>query len=242
MFKKMISFAAVVGLIFALATPVQAELVNFQFHAANDNANDTGTIGVLGGGFWNQGDPFMGSGSPITQTWSNLKASDGATDTGVGFTYLTSAGAQNGGSMSYATDNGGLWNGYIYMGDSTSDTIGFTISGLLPGESYELAFYSNWPWSGRVTSVTIGGDTQLIGDGADDLEDAFIENVNYGRFASVTADVNSKIIGVVSSSNRGPSWNGFQIKLIPEPSTLVLLFTGLVGLGLYGWRRRRNAE
>jgi hypothetical protein len=35
-------------------------------------------------------------------------------------------------------------------------------------------------------------------------------------------------------------WNGFRVAFVPEPGSIVLLGTGLLGLAFVAWRKRRR--
>ncbi|MEW6068546.1 MAG: PEP-CTERM sorting domain-containing protein [Nitrospirota bacterium] len=45
---------------------------------------------------------------------------------------------------------------------------------------------------------------------------------------------------IVGQYTSYPSYGSFHVTPIPEPGTLMLMGSGLLGAGLYGWRRIRK--
>ena len=223
-----------------MAATANAQSVNFCFYADAPvpDPNVQGTVGVLGGGYWNIGGPF--SNRNLNLSWTDLSDTSGnATD--VDFSLQTSEWAQNGGSGGGTGPNGALWSRYIYQGGTTN----FTIGGLSPDAVYDMVLYSHWGgWGDAETGFNInndGGGVKIADDdGTKDWDTGFIEDENYVRFASVTASANGEITGQMFEVEGSERWNGFQISQIPEPGSLVLIATGLLGLALVAWRKRRS--
>ena len=62
----------------------------------------------------------------------------------------------------------------------------------------------------------------------------------YATFANITASAAGTIIGSGTMVNAEADWGGFQLRaVVPEPSTLLLTASGLLGLLGYAWRRRK---
>ncbi|MBU4273351.1 MAG: PEP-CTERM sorting domain-containing protein [Planctomycetes bacterium] len=70
------------------------------------------------------------------------------------------------------------------------------------------------------------------------------EGGNYAKFINLAPDGSNQIvISAIATGTPGVldiiTFNGLQLVAVPEPSTVVLLVTGLIGLLCYAWRKRR---
>ncbi len=122
---------------------------------------------------------------------------------------------------------------------NTSGPATFTIDGLLPGNSYDLYLYAtNSHYSSQTTTFTVGTTQTVTNSGT--AFSGFVFGRNYTLFSGVAADAGGTISGSISAATGG-AFNGFQVvgEMIPEPSTIVLLATGLIGLLCYAWRKRK---
>jgi hypothetical protein len=161
----------------------------------------------------------------------------------------------------YANDSGSLHSekfAYDLMrdylmadaGKGESPARDFTINGLPVGAVCDLYLYSSEAgWDDYGASFTVGGVTrEASGGGA--TATAFVEGVNYVKYAGLAADANGQITGtwtrtVAGASDRSGDWNGLtlvtsaDIIATPEPSSLVLLGVALLGMLAYAWRKRK---
>lgn len=136
-----------------------------------------------------------------------------------------------------------LTNDYVVANTGTT----LTISGLLSGTgtTYDLYMYVHPSGYGAsypsYTTFTIGGVSKTAS--YNNNYSTFIEGKNYARFTGLTATG-----GVISctvsdtAANQG-AFNGFQLVETPEPTTAVLLVSGVLGSALFlGWRRRKGGR
>ena len=104
-----------------------------------------------------------------------------------------------------------------------------------PDTYNQIKFYDGPGGSGNLIGTFIGSDL-----GCYSLTDA--NNCNGNRYDLVTFGVNSGVIGsVVLSDTTGSAAFEFGTVATPLPAALPLFATGLAGLGLLGWRRKRKA-
>ena len=87
-----------------------------------------------------------------------------------------------------------------------------------------------------------------IGDGTVDINDLTIVLANYGQSGCTwsqgamdgdptgTVDINDLTIVL---ANFGTTYGSVSLAAVPEPSALVLIGLGVVGLAAWTWRRRR---
>lgn len=119
----------------------------------------------------------------------------------------------------------------------------FTLSGLSTSETYDLYLYGSQAdaYAGYGVDFTINGVTKsTTGAGG---QGQFVNGVNYVKYAGLTTGT-----GTISGSWNGFAsmgyegmFNGFTLSFgeVPEPSAVVLLITGLIGLLCYAWRKRK---
>jgi len=249
---------------FALASVSLATVINVDFNTSTSPTySGAGVYSDPGSGtLWNSVvGPAWQSTSPTvgTQLKTSLNVS-----TGVG----VKVEAQNGFNTGTLSGTGptiapNLMQDYIVVdngADESSSTANpaakLTISGLISGNTYDLYLYALDGFTNGVngngrsdTNFSFGGSvirayTPLA------TSSAFVQATsanplgNYCVFSGLTADSLGQIAGDMYT------WNAYQGALdglqivgtfatTPEPGTLVLLVSGLIGLACYAWRKRK---
>lgn len=168
-----------------------------------------------------------------------LSSSTGGT---TGVTFQTSA--VSGDNQAYVNVLGRsvseLINSYVWKASSAT----FTIAGLPANTPYELYVYGGSPgnWTGYSMSVSIGTDMKTMSSATSFDSTGYSDGVNYAHYASVTSSGAGTIVGTLAPNggNGFLIFNGLQlIGTVPEPSTLAMVASGLLGLLAYVWRKRR---
>lgn len=165
-----------------------------------------------------------------------------STGSATGVTFQTSV--VSGDNQAYVNVLGrsvsGLINSYVWTGGAAT----FTIAGLPANTPYELYVYGGSPgnWTGYSMSVSVDGNTKTMSSATSFDSIGYSDGVNYAHYASVTSSGNGTIVGTFAPSVGGNGYaifNGVQlIGAIPEPSTIAMAATGVLGLLAYAWRKR----
>lgn len=75
-------------------------------------------------------------------------------------------------------------------------------------------------------------------DGKNNQNDVYAYNTSFGQTSNADFDANpSGFVLVPDTTTNGGGGGGGQQTPIPEPSTMLLLGAGLVGLGIFGRRK-----
>ena len=136
--------------------------------------------------------------------------------------------------------------GDLHSWDSYNEPLGY---GLGYGDVFVVALTKGAPYWDLPITHPVEADPQLIGLlwwGGDEWDDGILDNSSGGGSFLFSVDPSKEYyVNLILDTSNGfeffPSWGdmgGFQIQStsVPEPSTLILIGSGLAGIGL--WRRR----
>lgn len=195
------------------------------------NLGPDGTVAdvtVNGVTFTAVGFPTSGTGTQILTGNNNTLFFE---DTG----FLVSYGSLGSGTGAFA----GLSSNYQSLlgtagGSSLLLTLHITLSGLTVGEQYVFQFFTN---NSSLTSSTFSG-TRLSTNAAAGNPISLVDNVpntagGLGQYGvgTFTATSTSQVIDFTGGNgNQVPTINAFQLRVVPEPSSIAMMAMGLGGL------------
>ena len=107
----------------------------------------------------------------------------------------------------------------------------FTIGGLTAGGSYQVDLF-------LMSQTTRAGEVFTFNDGTVESFTATAAT-SYLIRDTVTAVGGQIVLGCTNTGGLTPLLDGFVVSTVPEPTSMVLLVTGLIGLLAYAWRKRK---
>ena len=241
----------------AAGMPAWSQVINVDFQpggaggAASTNYAGQGAYADPGNNFWNAvapstGGNFNGSagtggtndfaGDPFVSGF--LNDSTGAA-TGVKVEVFKgdpdgafAVSSSSGNFINLATDATELMSDYLISGFA-SNPLALNITGLDPTKAYDLYLYGAGDLDFRNTTFTVAGFGSQSTSGVPGGSHTLTLGQDYVVFSNITAP--GTIIAIQfqngGESDEGP-FNGFQLVVVPEPSTAMLVgFAGLLGVG-----------
>jgi len=170
-------------------------------------------------------DPFVITGNPTTVGNFTLFESPGSLVGNNNFGWPTPPYATL--SPMYQTLLGSAANGNIPV------TLTLTMSALSIGQDYQFEWWTNDSSAPNYTTTATAGSSVSLSDNTTNVLGGI------GQFAIGTFTASATSHSIAFSGITGfPTINAFELRAIPEPSTLVLGLAGLAGLSLFGLRKR----
>ena len=184
----------------------------------NDNGQIVGTSGVM----FRYLHAFSYSGSTMT---------DLGTLPGGKFCAATDI-SSNGLIAGYSDTAGGAKHAFVYNGSTMTD-----LGTLNGGDSSPWGINS----SGQVVGWSSGGERPFLYDGSTMLDlNSLLDSSSTGWTIQRASDINDKGQIAANAVIGAGVLHAVLLTPVPEPSTLVLLAGGTIGLLGYAWRRRRS--
>lgn len=230
--RKNVALVAIVACsLVAMASSASAALVNVDFGWDADGYVQTGA-GVIGasGDVWNTCDSLA---------------------TGAGKALVTSSGTASGIMMYWSSESIYGFNSKFsgtsvhpltrdMLSGHTGGTVpSISLGGSLAAGTYDLYLYSASDSDTRSGTYTVTAGETVISKtiGPQGSGNTLYQGGNYEVFR-VTVGAGQSI-GITGSSDVEVDINGFQLQSVPEPTSTLLLGTGILGLLAYAWRKHK---
>ena len=217
-----------------------AQLWNVDFQGASGSMTGAGVVGSAGD-YWT----VAGSNPSATPVTISLNDNNNNAGNAIGLTYTGLA--SSGGLAADGTANPqALMDGFRSNinggGGSSFAQMTYNLTGLLANTQYDLlAYAAATPGTDRGTLFFEALNGPILGQTTGSVVDIFAANAAGNAYTtfSLTSDATGAITfysNFNSATSTQAPVNGFQIALVPEPSTLAL-----AGLGLLSvlWRKQK---
>jgi hypothetical protein len=227
----LLAFFAVAALV---SSPAPASLINVDFgsttgpsptYSGTAVAPDSGTV-------WNGLNPAANVTAFATYTSGALVDSNGNATTVT--TTVNNSWDYYGASDSVIAPD--LMHDYLFT-TTPPGNFTFSIDGLINGGLYNLYLYSDT--GAQATDFSVGGVVQQVVNSH--AQSAWTPGANYTEYQGLVATGGTISVSVSGRSTLPITYgvlNGFQLQQVPEPSTIALFATGLIGLLTCAWRRK----
>ena len=230
MFKKMISFAAVAGLVFALAPAAQAADIDINDPLVPDGLGlgDTYRLVFVTSTTGNGSTASLSTYDGRVNSAADLSTLPGVAD----LVWIAIVSSTSGNAIDHTSTTG---TGYpIYLLDGTTK-VADDYTDLWDGgidhainKTENLATFSTDVWTGTATNGYVKSDK---GMGSAKPADGKSHQTGNGWVYNHPAHNNGDKLPLYGISP--------ELTIIPEPATMVMLVTGLLGLLLFARRRKR---
>lgn len=208
-------------------------------HSATINVNilrsggSPGTTTNPGYGLWGEGANTWNLVLGNVFTVTNLVDSTG-TPTTVGYTLAGTSGTNN--PTNWGPDL--MTQSGAFSADDNTTVITLTLNQLTPGQAYEILYYFSDVFPNETMTAQGAGPSVFMESKTTTGLNTYVEGSAgsgvFSYFDNVIADVGGNIVVAASGAGR-ETITGFQLRVIPEPSTALLS-----GLGLLALLRRRR--
>ncbi|MEM6822696.1 MAG: PEP-CTERM sorting domain-containing protein [Verrucomicrobiota bacterium] len=139
----------------------------------------------------------------------------------------------------YTGPAGSLMQDYLGIRTDFNGGVGtLTLTGLDTNAAYTLHTYSQPDVGGRQTTFAVDGGSSQTTSASDAAASALVLGQNYLVFTGTTNGSGTMTINYSVGTGEG-AFNGFQLEVVPEPSTWTLLLAGALSLFLLRKQKRK---
>ncbi|MEO0476421.1 MAG: PEP-CTERM sorting domain-containing protein [Planctomycetota bacterium] len=240
--KTFFTGLALCGLM-GIGSSSNADVINYHFTSnastpAPTGVEAAGVIGSAGDSWTTVSSTLASNGTEISGANANLNLGSGISVTLDNYYNHTS-----GNAVDNATPFGPFLNGW-FSREANEGSPTLTFSGFASTDIVNLVIFAASHTNesrGTVNVSAVGAASSSVDITAGAAQPtAYIAapgaNSNYALFSNIQADGSGQIVVTLNAAGDFSDFNGFQLEVVPEPSSLALLGLG----GLLAARRRRG--